>query len=266
MTKKSEKTQKSTPLSPIENEVGSFHVTIPSYVRENRKQKYDSQTLGEYLTVNYNITLNRKVKRILLQTVLDSVFRKKELFLNLGEYIIIEDLVFRIESEDQIEQKQQEAYREHVEQMLGFANLVLHIVPIRTRDSILNDEGHDHLRELLKLVLEHCSSFRISDSRTYESRKSHYNLERCIEFSVQVPLIGPENRNSIPYSSYTKGYGESHMKKTQTPIDWEIDGEDIWEFNKTQRYIPVDLIQTFRELERNITPSHLKKMKREDGS
>jgi hypothetical protein len=51
------------------------------------------------------------------------------------------------------------------------------------------------------------------------------------------------------------------MKKTQTPIDWEIDGEDIWEFTNSQEYQPVDLIQTFRELESEYTPSELKEMK-----
>jgi hypothetical protein len=260
-TKKFEKTLKSSPDSPIENEVGDFNVTISSRVLENRKQKYDSQILGEYLTVNYNVTLSRKVRRVLLQTVLDSVMRKKVLFLNLGEYIVIEDLVFRILTQDQIEQKQHEKYRVHVEQMLGFALLVLHIVPVRTRYEIMNNEGHETLRQLLNLVLKKCSDFSISDSRTYESRRSYYNLKKFIEFSVQVPLIDSESRNSIPYSSYTKGYGESHMKKTQTPIDWEIDGEDIWEFTNSQEYQPVDLIQTFRELESEYTPSELKEMK-----
>jgi len=69
----------------------------------------------------------------------------------------------------------------------------------------------------------------IMDKRTYMSRKGHWNPEKWIRIStVAVETIFERSGNSERYSSYCKGYGESHKslhyKKTRPSA--ELDGEE----------------------------------------
>jgi hypothetical protein len=106
-------------------------------------------------------------------------------------------------------------------------------IPLRTRiDS--EAKARQKSTTFIKIFEKRCSIFRISSQREYESRLSVYYPEKIISFTVGVPLLSRENQPSTRYSSYTKGYQESHPKKLQTPKDWEIDGEDIWDFEETQ--------------------------------
>jgi hypothetical protein len=72
-----------------------------------------------------------------------------------------------------------------------------------------------------------------------------YDPTKNIIFTVQVPRSEKEFRSSIPYSSYCKGYGESHMKKLGSPIDYEIDGLEIWDFEKSQGFSIVNYLSIF---------------------
>lgn len=237
--------------SPIEEEIGLFRVRVPSYVIDARRRERSSQLAGEYLTVKYKLTLSRKAKRLLLQTLLDSVMRKKFLTLNLGEYILIEDLVDRIENEDPVENKQQIEHKIATEQMLSFAILILRVCPLSTRNLIIVPEDLK-IQDILQQVLESLTYFTISDDRTYASRRAYYDSSEKIEFTVQIPLMHVDDRNSIPYDSYTRGYGESYQKRRKTPIDWEIDGEDIYEFDNSQKYQIIDLFPVYLKFKSNL--------------
>lgn len=70
----------------------------------------------------------------------------------------------------------------------------------------------------------------VMDSRTYSSRFQHFRPERFLEVRA-VPLESIMERSkgtSKRYSSYTKGYGESHPSahRQSTKPSAELDGED----------------------------------------
>jgi hypothetical protein len=113
---------------PLEEEVQGFHCEISASVEENRKREQNSQSTGEYLTVKYRYS-SWKSYNLLLQTVLNLVMRKEELFLSLGEYFVIEDLVSRIEELGFRGNSSEKKLA--IEQMLSFALLILRVVPLK---------------------------------------------------------------------------------------------------------------------------------------
>lgn len=236
--KKNKQSLTSSPFLPIELEVSEqFRVRIPTRVIENRKKDTD-QMSGEYFTVTYNTPMTRKGRRLLLQTVLDSVIRKDPLLLNLGEYIIIEDLTSKIIENDSVENEQQLKYKRATEELLGIALMFLRAIPLTSR--VEPEIPEPNLREfILALVYDECEFFSFSSDQTYGSRIATYHPARSVEFTVEIPLQDDEGF-FVPYSSYCKGYGESHPKHVRTPVDWEIDGEDTSNFEESQSIIPVD--------------------------
>lgn len=83
--------------------------------------------------------------------------------------------------------------------------------------------------ELRKEILE---GNLIMSERTYNSRKYHWNPETWLTIRpVGIDSLIERSGNSQRYSSYCKGYGESHpsahLKKTKSSV--ELDGEDAKE-------------------------------------
>lgn len=215
-----------------------YKITYPSYVTEQKEnEKSISEIEGEFFTVRYEITMNSKRRRLLLQTVLDKVLWAEHPYLNLADYMLIENLAFSIQELDSPEREDQEKYRDYLEELLGVSFYVLTTIPLRTKTGLMvNYEiNGENIRNLIN---SECKAFKVSDKRTLNSRLNSYFPGKIVSFTVEVPLIQPENRNSIPYSSYTKGYGESHPKHLGTAKDWELDGQDVWEFQRSQTLKP----------------------------
>jgi hypothetical protein len=98
-----------------------------------------------------------------------------------------------------------------------------------------------------KLLLEY-----IMDKRTYGSRFSHWRPERFIRIrAVPVETIFERPRKSVSerYSSYTKGYGESHgcSHKSKTKPSMELDGEPNWP-DKEQRNLFLKMTDVIHQL------------------
>lgn len=226
---------------------GYFRVRLPARTEKSRARRNPQLTESEYLTVSYNFTMNRKSRRILLQTVLDSLFYKEEFVLNLGEYILIEDLISKIIELDPIETNQQQKWKKATEEILGIALLILKVVPLSTRIESKSEKPGQR-QELFNLIEDQLSFFSISDPRTFQSRIQTYLPSRFVEFTVEIPLYSNnKDRSSKRYDSYCKGYGESGSKIIRTPIDWEIDGEDVFSFEETSDYQPVQLLFLYEE-------------------
>lgn len=81
------------------------------------------------------------------------------------------------------------------------------------------------------------------NDRTLWSRVSHYRPERWIEVrAVVLDVFLEKERNSEPYSSYCKGYGEAHRTaRSKTPVSSELDGEPS---DRPEVVIPLDELQT----------------------
>lgn len=222
----------------ISNEdFGTFRLILPSYVKEEREnRKTNSSIAGEYFTVRYTVTMNRKRRRLLLQTMLDLIILRPEAWLNMAEYILLEDLVSAILENDGPQRESDEKYINFTEEILGVAMYFLRNFPLRTR--VFKEAESIPTSEVRSDIESQVTSFRFSDPRTLKSRLDAYYPERLVTFTVEIPLQQPEVRSSVPYSSYTKGYGESHPKHLSSPIDWEIDGQDIWEFHNSQSLKP----------------------------
>lgn len=72
----------------------------------------------------------------------------------------------------------------------------------------------------------------VPSERTYQSRKEVYDLRKYIEVRiVPVDIFLERPKNTLRYSSYCKGYGESsHMGRRQkTPFSFELDGKEVEE-------------------------------------
>lgn len=245
MKKKTLSKQQNPLLSnPILEEFENFKVRRSSLIgqdeRENEERSKPNDS--EYPTVRYEISMNRKKRRLLLQTLLDRIFLRENFYLYFAEYIILEDLYFSIIEKDSKEGLKDQDIR-HYAEMLMLVKWILKNLQIKSK--LEDRKGTGYSKEDVQRTMEkEFLFFRISTSREYGSRVSTYYPEKIISFTVGITLISREkNKPSIPYSSYTKGYGESHPKKLQTPRDYEIDGEDIWNFDESQRLEPIiDLI------------------------
>jgi len=100
----------------------------------------------------------------------------------------------------------------------------------------LSDKSFDHeipikllSEELTKEILD---GNLIMSERTYNSRKGHWNPENWLSIrTVGIDSLIERSGNSQRYSSYCKGYGESHpsahLKKTKPSV--ELDGVEATE-------------------------------------
>lgn len=92
----------------------------------------------------------------------------------------------------------------------------------------------------------------IPNERTYQSRKSQFRLNKFLFIRI-VPindLIDRSKNQSVRYSSYCKGYGESsHMGRRQkTRPSSELDGEEVDIGKEKSVKIPLNLYQLLFQL------------------
>lgn len=71
----------------------------------------------------------------------------------------------------------------------------------------------------------------VPSERTLRSWESHYSLDKFLKFgTVPLDTFLERRKDSVRYSSYCKGYGESsHMgRRKKTRPSAELDGDDTW--------------------------------------
>lgn len=101
--------------------------------------------------------------------------------------------------------------------------------------------GEDTRRKLIENDL-------ILDSRVYHSRFSHWRPEKYVSLrTVPVDLYLTRSKIGIPYSSYTKGYGEGSgyaRRKGKTPYSSELDGTEenliVFSLKEIQQYLSIN--------------------------
>jgi len=88
-----------------------------------------------------------------------------------------------------------------------------------------------------------------NSSRTYQSRKQYYQLSKFLEFRiVTVEDLIERSGNSIRYTSYCKGYGESgrSVRHQRTRFSYELDRDDSPE-NLPEEIFSSDKYQHYQE-------------------
>jgi len=228
----------------LEEELYTFIVRQSNSIiaDENENVQRSLSSESEYPTVNYGFPLSKKKKRILLQNLLDRYFLREGNFLYFAEWLVLEDLTSRIREEDTKEKLSEEDILWYNE-TLSLTNWILKEVSLKAKSFM--KPGNGLSKQTILGAVENFLSFKVSDERTFRSRLDSYLPEKIIRFTVGIPLIQRERTNTKRYSSYTKGYGESHMKKISTPVDWEIDGEDIHNFDESQSLEPTIDFQAY---------------------
>jgi hypothetical protein len=213
----------SSSISPLQEFEGFTIRNINLLVEEERKNLLEKES--EYFTVKFKYTMTYREKCLLLETIINSIVRKEYQVLNLAEYMIIEFLADKVSflPEAAVRSKSYEEIRKKVSNLLDISYTILHNLPLSTRIEKKKTLPPEIFKDLLSLMEE--KDILMTD-REYGSRVDKYFPGKLLEFTVEMPLNS--NPRGIPYSSYTKGYGESGHKKTSTPQDWEIDGEDIY--------------------------------------
>jgi len=231
------------PISPLEEFEGFTIRNINLLVEEDRKNLLEKES--EYFTVKFKYTMSYREKCLFLETILNSIVRKEPVQINMAEYIILDHLVQEIQQmpERISKSKKFEEIRTKVSNLLDITVTILHFLPLRVRYEIRSFRDKVKLEDILLLMKE--KEVLMTD-REYGSRLDKYFPGKLLEFTVEMPLNS--NPRGIPYSSYTKGYGESGQKKTSSPQDWEIDGEDIYGEKDFGTYILPQILKLPRDL------------------
>jgi hypothetical protein len=101
-------------------------------------------------------------------------------------------------------------------------------------------------QDIQKLIL---SSKLVPSGRTKASWQTHWNIKNYIEFRiVPLDLLLERSKDTSPYSSYCKGYGESNRtgRRQKTRPSMELDGEVVdLEKDKTMSLDFSNLTQLF---------------------
>lgn len=201
---------------------GQHDVTLDP-VRHSQKRKSfgqpDISTQFHFTVGIGNKSLTRKHWRLMLEVCL---YETLERGIDLFQYMTIEHLMSLL-----LGQKTDpfDLGNEHERRLTSLSMSILR--------SVREFEFSPHQAQKVQL----CSALKeyitqtelIMDKRTYMSRKSFWNPEKWITITaVAVETIFERSGNSERYSSYCKGYGESHKslhyKKTRPSA--ELDGEE----------------------------------------
>jgi hypothetical protein len=89
----------------------------------------------------------------------------------------------------------------------------------------------------------------LPDERTIKSWRNYWSPERWLELKI-VPvdtLLDNNDQYSIPYSGYTKGYGQDGQssRRQKTPYSAELDGDD-WVEDDSYSFTLLELEQLQR--------------------
>lgn len=207
-------------LSLVVSEVDPYSIKIAN----REKSKLSQTSESEYFTVTYQVSLTRKWKRMLLQTYLDSIIRRKVLEITLVDFLILEDLFSKIKEEhDLSEDKEAEKRRYYDTEILYITDLFLRFCPMT--ESKLTRPGLENFRDLILKLGMTTKIFKFSDERTYRSRIQTYHPGKFLEITVVVPLTRRDkDRSSKRYSSYCKGH-PTPGRRGEAPLPYYLQKE-----------------------------------------
>jgi len=199
---------------------GPHVVTLnqPSQKKGKSHNKPDIST-SFHFTVNIpNKSLTRRHYRLLLETLLYEVIKSG---IDLYQYMMIEHLMSLILGK---KLNYLELGNEHERRLVSLSMSILRSLRNLSFEPDLKQRSLS--KDIVEFIL---NNNLIMSERVYQSRKNYYLAQYYLEIkTVAVETIYERSGKSERYSSYCKGYGESHAsshyKKTQPSA--ELDGEE----------------------------------------
>jgi len=203
-------------------ESGAHGVTLTETKTVRKRTGSNSDiTTGVYLTVRIsNSSLTKKHFRLILDTLLFEIVRDG---IDLYQYLMMEHLMSLLLGP---KLKPLDLLNEH-ERRVSLISMIL-MRDLRGLDFGLENGPKRFLSKDLVETLS--SSDLLMSERTYNSRKSLWKPERYL--SIQTVLIDTlieRSGKTVRYSSYCKGYGESHPSSHKQKVrpSAELDGKDL---------------------------------------
>jgi hypothetical protein len=214
--------------------------SLPSSSKEEDSNRVFSQlTMDRQITVRPRINLSRREASLFL-SVLN--FQVVNFGMSLSMYLTIEYLMSYLLGDklDPIEIKDE---KERLSVMLSFILLLDYygeFIPL---------DGYLVLSEDLKQTI--LKNNLVISKRVAGGRLSHYRPERFFEVRAEVleSKFERSKNNSKRYSSYTKGYGESHPSthRSKTRPSAELDGKEDTELkfnlNDISKYLILEQLR-----------------------
>lgn len=222
--RKSEKSGLSQKSSPLDQRGNRSFARLPSdYSPPNLKvrgvnERVELSSFSDYhLTVRPKVDLNRYQVSMLLDVLNHEIVNYG---INFTLWLTLEWLFTRLIGSKRVWEVRDTNER----RVLLSAELIL----LTSQGSWLNFSDREKLPEEIRDYL-FSNSLIISD-RTYQSRSDFWYAERFLEVrAVRMDVFLERESNSIRYSSYTKGYGESSSmgRRQKTRPSAELDGEPV---------------------------------------
>lgn len=193
-------------------------------------------------SINVNLTIQLKVKEFTRKQA--SLLAGQALYqvahegLTLGDWMVLEFLYSYL-----LGQKLEPFKVKNLKEL----ELLLLLKIVLLSGTFIGLEGKSQLPEDIQLLIE--SSKWVPNRRTYFSRETMFRLDKFLYVRI-VPVddLIERSKDTIRYSSYCKGYGESsHMGRRQkTRPSPELDGETVEPEKEVE--IPLHQIYTFLQL------------------
>lgn len=189
---------------------------IPKQWRSNKTDKTLTFSIESHITIFAKVELSRKKVSLLLE---QEILRVNSQGFNLLDYFAFEWMLNYLVGSKLI----YEVNGEKLSTTVFVAYLVL--LDYRKNENLLYNKSK--LSEDLSSEIERIFG-NLSD-RKYQSRNSLYQLEKFLLFKIEnVDSKFERGQNSVRYTSYCKGYGESgrSARKQRTRYSYELDRDD----------------------------------------
>lgn len=191
----------------------------PSLGRK-RKSRIERMTynlsIESHITIRPRVELSRKRISLLLE---QEIVRVNSEGINLLDYFLFEWCMNYLIGSSPI--------NEIKWNKMSTAVLAAHSILLQYRQNwnllYQKTQLHPDLRNLLEDI------FGKYSDRKYQGRKPIYQLEKFLEVRIEdVNSVFERSQNSVRYSSYCKGYGESgqSVRRQRTRYNYELDRDD----------------------------------------
>jgi sRNA-binding regulator protein Hfq len=189
---------------------------IPKQWRSNKTEKTLTFSIESHITIFAKVELSRKRVSLLLE---QEILRVNSQGFNLLDYFAFEWMLNYLVGS----QKIYYVNGEKLSTTVFVAYIIL--LDYRKNENLLYDRTplSQDVREEIERIFG-----KLSD-RKYQGRNSLYQLEKFLLFKIEnVDSKFERGQNSVRYSSYCKGYGESgrSARKQRTRYSYELDRDD----------------------------------------
>lgn len=219
--------------------------------KRNAEERYQSLTSDYQLTARLRMTLTRRQQSLLLDVL---NYQAVHFGVSFGMYLFIEMLYSNLVGSKDHPVDVKDEYERRT-------TFVARIILASLDDTWLNLDDMLPLEENVRQRLLRGGQCLMS-RRVYGSRFATWRPERFLEIkAVRLDVFIERSGNSSRYSSYTKGYGESHPSRhsQKTAVSPELDGEETgskypkFGLLDLPLYLHLNATELYRKFHRNKT-------------